>query len=357
MDMPVYRLIDLARLLFFRALLLEAERRRDVSPSTSAHDTLQTARTHRRRAARRGRGVRPTGTPLSARGFDSRQRAVDLRPMPDLCGQRARRGRLFAFDANGELIEAPTPGGDAPSARRTTRPSRGAADFSRRTAAFSRGAVPCAERPMPSTAENVDASMRAVPFSERPMPTAAGDGPSAAWDVHAAVRDVLAPAEDVPSHERAARSSRRAMQSPKRSAPSLTEIVPLDLVDSPFPERGVHSAKRSAPSLAEIVSSDLLDSPFSERAVRSAKRSVPSAKRSAPSLEEIVSLDLVDSPFSERSVRSAKRSVPSKTGTLRTQTADGVVAGEARYAALAKRSAQTADRLLRRVSRHRAKGR
>lgn len=29
---------------------------------------------------------------------------------------------------------------------------------------------------------------------------------------------------------------------------------------------------------------------------------------------------------------------------------------EARYAALAKRSAQTADRLLRRVSRHRAKG-
>ena len=82
-----------------------------------------------------------------------------------------------------------------------------------------------------------------------------------------------------------------------------------------------------------------------------------SAKRSAPSLEEIVSLDLVDSPFPERAVRSAKRSVPSKTGTLHTLTADGVVAGEARYAALAKRSAQTADRLLRRVSRHRAKGR
>ena len=322
MDMPVYRLIDLVRLLFFRALLLEAERRRDVSPSTSAHDTLQTARTHRRRAARRGRGVRPTGTPLSARGVDSRQRAVDLRPMPDLCGQRARRGRLFAFDANGELIEAPTPVGDAPSARRTTRPSRGAADFSR-------GAVPFAERPMPSTAENVDASMRAVPCAERPMSSAAGDMPSAAWDVHAAVRDVLAPAEDVPSLERAARSSRRAMQSPKRSAPSLTEIVPLDLVDSPFPERAVQSPKRSAPS----------------------------AKRSAPSLEEIVSLDLVDSPFPERPVRSAKRSVPSKTGTLHTQTADGVVAGEARYAALAKRSAQTANRLLRRVSRHRAKGR
>ena len=287
MDIPVYRLIDLARLLFFRALLLEAERRRDVSPSTSAHDTLQTARTHRRRAARRGCGVRPTGAPLSARGVDSRQRAVDLRPMPDLCGQRARRGRLFAFDANGELIEAPTPGGDVPSSRGATRPSRGA-----------------------------------VPFSERPMPSAAGDVPSAAWDVHAAVRDVLAPAENVSSLERAARSSRRSVQSPKRSAPSLTEIVPLDLLDSPFPER-----------------------------------SVPSAKRSAPSLEEIVSSDLLDSPFPERSVRSAKRSVPSKTGTLHMQAADGVVAGEARYAALAKRSAQTADRLLRRVSRHRAKGR
>ena len=110
------------------------------------------------------------------------------------------------------------------------------------------------------------------------------------------------------------------------------------------------SAKRSAPSLEEIVSLDLVDSPFPERSVRS-------AKRSAPSLEEIVSSDLLDSPFSERGVRSAKRSVPSKTGTLHTQAADGVVAGEARYAALAERSAQTADRLLRRVSRHRAKGR
>ena len=340
--MPVYRLIDLARLLFFRALLLEAERRRNVSPSTSAHDTLQTARTHRRRAARRGRGVRPTGTPLSAHGFDSRQRAVDLRPMPDLCGQRARRGRLFAFDANGELIEAPTPAGDAPFAKRTARSSRGtvpcderslpsaAGDvpFAKRAARSSRGAMPSAaedldasmwavpssDLPTPSAAEDLDASMRAVPSSERPMP-------SAAWDVHAAVRDVLAPAEDVPFAKRAARSSRRSVPSAKRAAPSLTEIVPLDLIDSPF----------------------------SERSVRSAKRSVPSAKRSAPSLTEIVSLDLVDSPFPERGVQSPKRSVPSKT-------VDGVVAGEARYAALAERSAQTTDRLLRRVSRHRAKG-
>ena len=301
MDIPVYRLIDLARLLFFRALLLEAERRRDVSPSTSAHDTLQTARTHRRRAARRGRGVRPTGTPLSAHGFDSRQRAVDLRSMPDLCGQRARRGRLFAFDANGELIEAPTPAGDAP--------------FSRGAAGFSRGAVPCAERPVPS---------------------AKGSVPSLTEIVSS---DLL----DSPFPERVVQSPKRVVPSAKRSAPSLTEIVPSDLLDSPFPERGVPSAKRSAPSLTEIVSSDLLDSPFPERGV-------PSAKRSAPSLTEIVSSDLLDSPFPERGVQSPKRRVPSKT-------ADGVVAGEARYAALAKRSAQTADRLLRRVSRHRAKGR
>ena len=335
MDIPVYRLIDLARLLFFRALLLEAERRRDVSPSTSAHDTLQTARTHRRRAARRGRGVRPAGAPLSAHGFDSRQRAVDLRPMPDLCGQRARRGRLFAFDANGELIEAPTPAGDAP--------------FAKRTARSSRGAVPCAERPVPSTAEDMDASMWAVPSSDLPVP-------SAAWDVHAAVRDVLAPAEDMPSLERAARSSRRSVPSAKRAAPSLTEIVSLDLVDSPFPERGVQSpkrsvpsAKRSAPSLEEIVSSDLLDSPFPER-------SVPSAKRSVPSLAEIVPSDLLDSPFPERGVQSPKRSVPSAAEDVHATVRDRGDSSEARYAALAKRSAQTADRLLRRVNRHRAQG-
>ena len=238
MDITVYRLIDLARLLFFRALLLEAERRRDVSPSTSAHDTLQTARTHRRRAARRGRGVRPTGTPLSAHGFDSRQRAVDLRSMPDLCGQRARRRRLFAFDANGELIEAPTPAGDAPSSRGANRSSRGVADFSRGSVRSAKRPVPSAKGAVPSLTEIVSSDLLDSPFPERAVRSVKRSAPSAAWDVHAAVRDVLAPAEDVPSFGRAARSSRRAMQSPKRSAPSLTEIVPLDLVDSPFPERG-----------------------------------------------------------------------------------------------------------------------
>ena len=279
MDIPVYRLIDLARLLFFRALLLEAERRRDVSPSTSAHDTLQTARTHRRRAARRGRGVRPTGAPLSAHGFDSRQRAVDLRPMPDLCGQRARRRRLFAFDANGELIEAPTPAGDAPSSRGAARSSRGAADFSR-------GSVP-------SAAEDVDASMWAVPSSELPVPSTA---------------------EDLPFAKRAARSSRRAMHAAPFDTLFLERPMPSAAGDE-------HAAVCDVPSPAENL-------PFAKQAARSSRR----AMHAVP----------FDTLFPERPMPSAVR--------------DRGDSGEARYAALAKRSAQTADRLLRRVSRHRAKG-
>ena len=314
MDIPVYRLIDLARLLFFRALLLEAERRRDVSPSTSAHDTLQTARTHRRRAARRGRGVRPTGTPLSARGVDSRQRAVDLRPMPDLCGQRARRRRLFAFDANGELIEAPTPAGDAPFAKRTARSSRGVADFSR-------GAVPCAERPVPSAAEDLDASMWAVPSSDLPAPSALLDllfperpMPSAAGDVHAAVRDVPSPAEDLPFAKRAARSSRGAVHA-----------APFDPL---FPERPVPSAAGDVPSAAWDV--------------HAAVRDVLAPAEDVPSLE--------------RAARSSRRALPSAAEDVHAAVRDRGDSSEARYAALAKRSAQTADRLLRRVSRHRAQG-
>ena len=137
--------------------------------------------------------------------------------MPDLCGQRARRGRLFAFDANGELIEAPTPAEDAPSSKRA-----------------------------------------------------------------------------VPSKTGALSSPERSVRSLKESVRSLKGIVPLDLVNSPFPEEAVQSSKRS---------------------------------------------------------------VRSKTGALYTQTVDGVGAGEARYAALAERSAQTADCLMRRVRRHRATGR
>lgn len=300
MDIPVYRLIDLARLLFFRALLLEAERRRDVSPSTSAHDTLQTARTHRRRAARRGRGVRPTGAPLSAHGFDSRQRALDLRPMPDLCGQRARRRRLFAFDANGELIEAPTPGGDVPSSRGATRSSRGVADFSR-------GAVPSSERPMPS-------ALLDPLFPERPMPSAAGD-------VHAAVRDVPSPAEDLPFAKRAARSSRGAVHA-----------APFDTL---FPERPMPSAAGDVPSAAGDVPSAAWD-------VHAAVRDVLAPAEDVPSLE--------------RDARSSRRALPSAAEDVHAAVRDRGDSSEARYAALAKRSAQTADRLLRRVSRHRAQG-
>ena len=120
--------------------------------------------------------------------------------------------------------------------------------------------------------------------------------------------------------------------------------------------RAVPSSERPMPSAAWDVHAavrDVLapaeDVPSLERAARSSRRPMPSAKRAAPSLEEIVSSDLLDSPFPEWTVQSPKRSVLSKT-------VDGVVASEARYAALAKRSAQTADRLLRRVSRHRAKG-
>ena len=77
--------------------------------------------------------------------------------------------------------------------------------------------------------------------------------------------------------------------------------------------------------------------------MRSSKRAVPSKTGALSSAEWAVPLDLVDSPFPERAV-------PSKT-------ADGVGTGEARYAALAERSAQTADCLMRRVRRHRTTGR
>ena len=116
--------------------------------------------------------------------------------------------------------------------------------------------------------------------------------------------------------------------------------MPTAAGDGPSAAWDVHAAVRDVLAPAEDV-------PSLERAARSSRRSMPSAKRSALSLEEIVSSDLLDSPFPEQTVRS-------KTGALHTQTAAGVGAGEARYAALAERSAQTADCLMRRVRRHRA---
>lgn len=64
-----------------------------------------------------------------------------------------------------------------------------------------------------------------------------------------------------------------------------------------------------------------------------------------------------DVPSLERAARSSRRSVPSSAGDVHAAVRDRGDSSEARYAALAKRSAQRADRLLCRVSRHRAKGR
>lgn len=102
---------------------------------------------------------------------------------------------------------------------------------------------------------------------------------------------------------------------------------------------------------------DLVDSPFPERSVSSKTGTLSSAEWAVPSPEQLVPLDLVDSLSTAETAHSSKRGVPSKTGALHTQTADGVGTGEARYAALAERSAQTADCLMRRVRRHRATGR
>ena len=99
--------------------------------------------------------------------------------------------------------------------------------------------------------------------------------------------------------------------------------------------RAVPSSERPMPSAAWDVHAavrDVLapaeDVPSLERAARSSRRPMPSAKRSAPSAVEDVHATVRDRGGSS----------------------------EARYAALAKRSAQTADRLLRRVNRHGAKG-
>ena len=83
----------------------------------------------------------------------------------------------------------------------------------------------------------------------------------------------------------------------------------------------VHAAVRDVLAPAE-------DLPFAKRPARSSRRAVHAAP--------------FDTLFPERDVHAAVR--------------DRGDSSEARYVALAKRSAQTADRLLRRVSRHRAQG-
>ena len=160
-----------------------------------------------------------------------------------------------------------------------------------------------------------------MPSSDLPAPSALLDPlfpersvSSAAGDVHAAVRDVPSPAEDLPFAKRAARSSRRAVHA-----------TPFDTL---FPERPMPSAAWDVHAAVRDVLAPAEDLPFAKRAARSSRR----AMHAAP----------FDPLFPERPVPSAVR--------------DRGDSGEARYAALAKRSAQTADRLLRRVSRHCAKG-
>lgn len=63
-----------------------------------------------------------------------------------------------------------------------------------------------------------------------------------------------------------------------------------------------------------------------------------------------------DVPSFGRAARSSRRALSSAAGDVHAAVRDRGDSSEARYAALAKRSAQTADRLLRRVSRHRAQG-
>ena len=130
------------------------------------------------------------------------------------------------------------------------------------------------------------------------------------------------PAGDAPSSRGATRSSRGAVSCAERPVPSA-------LLDPIFPERPMPSAAGDMPSAAWDV----------HAAVRDVL---------APA-EDVSSL--------ERAARSSRRPIPSPAGDVHAAVRDRGDSSEARYAALAKRSAQTADRLLCRVSRHRAKGR
>ena len=92
------REIHLIALALFLALSAAVQPHTDVQPHTFSDDALQTTRNHRRRAARRRRGLRPDGLASAPDGHDSRQRPLGLRPVPDLCRQRAGRHRLFEIE-------------------------------------------------------------------------------------------------------------------------------------------------------------------------------------------------------------------------------------------------------------------
>lgn len=113
-----------------------------------------------------------------------------------------------------------------------------------------------------------------------------------------------------------------------RAVPSSERPVPSALLDPLFPERPMPSTAWDVHAAVRDVLAPAENLPFAKRAARSSRR----AMHAVP----------IDTLFPERPVPSAVR--------------DRGDSSEARYAALAKRSAQTADRLLRRVSRHHAKG-
>ena len=94
--------IDIIGLALFCALLSEWMRQpTNVKPKSLSDDTLQTARNHRCRSARRRCGLRPDGLAPAPDGHDSRQRPLGLRPVSDLCRQRAGRHRLFEIENEG----------------------------------------------------------------------------------------------------------------------------------------------------------------------------------------------------------------------------------------------------------------
>ena len=105
--------------------------------------------------------------------------------------------------------------------------------------------------------------------------------------------------------------------------------------DSLFPERPVPSAAWDVHAAVRDVLAPTEDLPFAKRVARSSRRAVHAAP--------------FDTLFPERPM-------PSAAGDVHATVRDRGDSSEARYAALAKRSAQSADRLLRRVSRHRTQG-
>ena len=98
MDKQQERDIHLIGLAFILTPAAAVQPHPDVQPHTLSDEALQTTRNHRRRAARRRRGLRPDGLAPASDGHDPRQRPLGLRPVSDLLRQRAGRHRLFEIE-------------------------------------------------------------------------------------------------------------------------------------------------------------------------------------------------------------------------------------------------------------------